>query len=361
MVSALARYGKVGAYSPEFFALPIERYDPWIHSSRRHRLLARLRGGHHYLVNSTGGWGPIVRCEKVETDAPAIVSRNPLQSVWRKWLDPRRIVLGFSVNISPDDSRFDKYYWIGARDNTSLESLQRRGLNQATYFPDWAFFDPLVKNSSGQRHGVAASFRTRNPDQSRRLSTTDLHESLRQLRHHFGEITFFHQVTEDADFEAQLHLETPKSNHRSRALDIDSYQQFYRRFPVVASNRLHCLLFGAMNGALPIALVDPGHTKIVSLYRTLRWHDLLVFLDDRGPDALANIVRNFDSLSRMVAQTCATQRQVGEALLASRFARGPHEALRSPSSPSFPPANDESVSAPSKSLDWPHTTSGKQV
>ncbi len=202
-----------------------------------------------------------------------------------------------------------------------MASLRARGLKQAGYFPDWAFFDPYHVSEDHSVPSVAISLRRSGPDHPGELSSSVLGSPLDALARRFGTVCFFHQVAEDAAFSTTLHQVFPQTSLHDHPLSAETYQSFYRRHPVVASNRLHCLLFGAMNGALPVALVPDATGKIVSLYATLRWEELIVRLDQDAPQQIEKIATNRSRLARMVEASCRNQRRQGDRELAAHFGR----------------------------------------
>ncbi|QJE94277.1 polysaccharide pyruvyl transferase family protein [Luteolibacter luteus] len=315
MVSTLARYGQVRAWNPALFLDRLEEYRPFVHSSRNKRILAALSGKGHYLIDAPGGFG------EVQPAATAAGKRGrQLTDSIKRLILPRKIALGFSITIKPDDPRYDDYDCIGVRDHKSLASLKSRHLGKALYFPDWAFFSPLTAASGERTKGLALSFRQYNPDHKSDLSADELTPVIETLAQHFGRPAFFHQVDEDEAFVASLSAGLSLPHDRSsRPLGPDSYEEFYRNTRVVASNRLHCLLFAAVNGALPIALVSEGHAKITSLFETLKWTDLIVPVGPDSASSIAKIVARREELAGMVARTCNEQRSLGESILTSKF------------------------------------------
>ena len=104
---------------------------------------------------------------------------------------------------------------------------------------------------------------------------------------------------------------------RSDRLNLHDYSAFYQSTRFVVSNRLHCLLCGAV----PIALTTRNHKKLVSLFETVGLSELLVYLDE--PDALHDhlqrIVDRYSTTRRLVEQVCANERTTGKTVLARLF------------------------------------------
>ena len=291
--------------------------------SRTIRLLARLRGQAIVNVHTPGAvlWVPEKRVRP-----PA--GRSWIPDWVKAWVDEQDIALGRSVIPGTDQSWADKFAWLGVRDEASLQALRDHGIRNVVYLPDLAFLSPIESPSGAdvERSGIALSFRKMAPD----IRNSEQYTGA--LQHAVGELVgasrlvqrnqalFFHQVHEDASFNHDLAIATGAGEHPTR-LTLDSYLDFYKRFSMVVSNRLHCLLLGAQAGAVPVALTSQRHTKVVSLFETVGWHKLIIDIDDPDgpPTRLDEIRESLDRLQPMVQSEFNRQRQLGFDVLEQGF------------------------------------------
>jgi polysaccharide pyruvyl transferase WcaK-like protein len=320
LTSALGQYGRTVTHGsvPSFAAgLRVESAG-W----RAHlvRAWTRARGGSIFQVLSPGAalWMP---------PAPP-VPPPPTRPVRRfpPWLSGRPIALGRSVIPEADHSWCRDAAWVGVRDDESLRALRDAGYANATYFPDLAFLvqrEPVATPAS--RSAIALSFRNRIPED---------HHSSEYERHLTNAIEAilssvdsadrsgavgFHQVEADAQF-----VETICQAHGLQCapemLTLSSYASFFAGAAIVLSNRLHCLLFGARYGAVPVALTMNRHSKVVSLFRTVGWNSLVLDVTDaRCIERFQAIRRDAGSLRTLVSTTFERQQTLAKDILQQRF------------------------------------------
>jgi hypothetical protein len=254
-------------------------------------------------------------------DPPPTRSSNTLRKRMGRWLAGRTISIGQSVIDGADHSWCKHVDWIGVRDDNSRRALHQAGFTQVSYFPDLSF---LLRSHHAPTRGqnrMAFSFRSRIPED--RNSS----EYERTIRNAFADIVGslsssdrgyavgFHQVHQDGESVAQL-CEEHGLRHVPAMLTLPSHQTFYQAQDVIVSNRLHCLLLGACYGAVPVALTMEGHSKVVSLFRTVGWESLILRADDDAcVDRFHQIRRDADRLRMLVHSTFAHQRRLGEDVL----------------------------------------------
>jgi exopolysaccharide biosynthesis predicted pyruvyltransferase EpsI len=151
------------------------------------------------------------------------------------------------------------------------------------YFPDLAFLTPPAVGSAVVDGRMFYSFRHAIPEEKNSIDYKDRLLSALQsidqiLRNRAIATASFYQVDEDASW--MRDLSTGFGHGHFAQVTFDSHTEFFQKAGVVLSNRLHCLLLAARCGALPIALTSLRHSKLVSLYRTVGWSDLVLDIDD---------------------------------------------------------------------------------
>ena len=286
--------------------------------------LARLRGCKVYAFNSPGA--------RYSTKS---AQRKRSRLLWLKFLlfnvlGGSRVAVGNSVMPGGDQSWCLQLEWIGVRDRASLAVLQAAGMERCEYFPDLAFLPPRPPLSDAPRGKACFSFRQFVPDvrdtsgygSSLRNAVAGLASSISQSTDLRPE--FFYQVVEDQEFTAALSSETGISLHSDR-ISLTSFGDYFASAGIVVSNRLHCLLLGALCGAVPIALTSRDHTKLVSLFETVGWESLLLYLDESPTlaDQLAAICHELPAFRSLVAETFDHHRRLGLDILERRFGDSP--------------------------------------
>ena len=311
LVCALQQHGEVtmvGAVPP-FVEGVRPTGGPW--RSRFATAATKARGGSVVRVLAPGAllW-PRPDCG---TPSP----RRARSGLAAKWLRARTISVGRSVIGAADHSWCQDVDWIGVRDDASLRALHQAGFRQVSYFPDLSFLLDSDAAGADARTTVAFSFRSRIPEDHRSA------EYEHTVRGAFDAIVGslgpsgraraigFYQVQEDEAPVGQL-CEDHGVSRAASMLTLSSYQPFYRTQDLVVSNRLHCLLLGACQGAIPVALTTEAHTKVVSLFRTVGWDSLIVRADDDARvDRFHEIRRQSHRLRELVRTTFDRQRTLG--------------------------------------------------
>lgn len=220
---------------------------------------------------------------------------SPLDQRLETALGQRRIYLGLSVipgTLHPD---LDGAAFIGVRDTASLEALRAQGHLQTCLFPDALFMLPSVKGASqGGRNKLLVSFRAsvpenhRNPQYAVSLGRIVPELVLQIAKKHDLEPVFYFQVDEDESFNAQLAAACSSAgatfvSEKLKAED-EQIRQHHLQGAATLSNRLHCLLLGAIHGCVPLALTDHSHAKVTSLFETVGWRALTLDIDQYPAD-----------------------------------------------------------------------------
>jgi hypothetical protein len=267
----------------------------------------------------------------VHVSAPGAVLQAPgkppegrLKSILERWLNEGSIAMGMSVLPGSSQSWSRGLAWIGVRDTASIDTLVESGCTRVAYFPDLALLQEVSPSDFSGRvgNGLAFSFRRAFPESGDMDGYDDwLREALgRFIRSLPGEVrkqsVFFHQVDEDASFVAELALEN-SVRFKDEPLHITTYKDFYREFDLVVSNRLHCLLFGAACGAVPVALTDQRHTKLVSLFNGLGWGNLLILRNGEASETsrFREILAGGQGIRPNLASALERQRDIAQAAI----------------------------------------------
>jgi hypothetical protein len=284
-------------------------------------LMTRLRGGRRFDFAPPGA-----RLWTAPTQPRAKRSRR---ETWLRRLTRQKwVALGLSVIPGADHSWCKGLSWIGVRDRASLAALKPVAGDRVEYFPDLALM-LTPRPGTSARAGVGLSFRRSVPelrgaddgDGALPAAVAAMVASLpRDLR---SAAIAFHQVEEDTAFADELAQTNGLAIHPAR-LTLQTWTPFYQELRMVLSNRLHCLLLGACCGALPIAVTAAGHVKLVSLFESLGWADLVVPTDDASQVAarIQAIVARAPFYGTLVADTLAAQRTIGRETLARVFGAG---------------------------------------
>lgn len=266
------------------------------------------RGGTVFVVLPPGG--EIPENPKAPTSAEPRSVRSVIKQWLRKLSPPKvRFCVGRSFCIDNKEIPIKGLDWIGARDNASVKCASLRSPGRVTYFPDMALFtDTEDKPYSSRNVAIAASFRERpNSRKEHEFALIELAEIYAN-----GTRKLFHQVTEDASYCEALGSVSMWPVERQQ-LTTMNFLSFYGATKVVISNRLHCLLFAAACGAVPVALVSSADSKICDLFETLGWQELLVSCK-RGKsigEQVRCISENVTHLRAFISNTITSQREIG--------------------------------------------------
>lgn len=239
------------------------------------------------------------------------------------------ISLGNSVIKGGDHKWCNSYDWIGMRDESSVQELRYSGYPQVSYFPDLSLLSELFfpnMESHQEEKIIGFSFRPTVPEERRPDVIVKLVSEVvgrmknRLLGSRSKYIRLFHQVEGDAPF-MSLIGSLMKLEVVDQKLNINDFSDFYRSTHLVVSNRLHCLLFAAINGSLPIALVTSNHEKIISLFNTLGWRDLIAYCDrpNEAVKKIEKICEDEACLRSLVRSSLLQHRRIAENCLKDLF------------------------------------------
>lgn len=168
---------------------------------------------------------------------------------------------------------------IGIRDPMSMKYAKESGFRKAHYFPDLAFgIPPKSRNAEIKSTlSIAISFRDDHllPNQKTAIAAS-LKLALSRLEGS-PKVHITVQVKKDVEFAEMLAEELkPWTPEIYENLSIDGFSQVYEKCDIIISNRLHALLLGGINGALPIPFIDKkSNTKILGLFEGLGLKDLV--------------------------------------------------------------------------------------
>lgn len=314
LADSLSGYGRllIRKQCPDFLSgIPVDRNGL---QSKLKRIVTNLGGSVVFDVLPPGA---VLR--KSASKEKNRVAGGARETLWNRLTKAKRISLGRSVIPDSDHSWCQQVDWIGLRDNASIAAIKGAGIQHVGYFPDLAFLVEMLPGlpRRGSLGKIGFSFRSEIPERKNddveysdmvRQATACISQYLRSIEQ--GQVFAFHQVTEDASYTARLADENDFTLHQA-PITLDSYQDFYQEFDVVFSNRLHCLLMGALRGAIPIAVTTQEHTKIVSLYETIGWENLLIFADkpDEIISRLEAVFTDADGIRGCVSKTMVEQNQ----------------------------------------------------
>lgn len=176
---------------------------------------------------------------------------------------------------------FSVFDLVLGRDHRTCDEYRRLGLSNVDYAPDMALAlagsDRLfLATGTHLREGIAVSMRFD------RRSTADRVTQL--LAQYEGAIRMVSQVEFDDDLnrEVGIRLRAGDAAFYDRSQEsISAVVEIYSRSRYVVSNRLHALLLGYINGAIPVAVVDPQKdAKIVGCLQALGLGDCVVASDE---------------------------------------------------------------------------------
>ncbi|WP_157960409.1 polysaccharide pyruvyl transferase family protein [Marinimicrobium alkaliphilum] len=212
------------------------------------------------------------------------VRRFSISFLWRL-ISAKFHVAGISVDSKVCVRDYEHWETIGVRDFNSLDKLARAGVS-ASFCPDMACLAPPIL-SAWSRQDVLISLRRESPDNgyTGRYSL-DLESALpnvmKILRKPSTEFVFYAQVLEDVDYNKSLSSRL-RNGDLCKYFDffpaLSDYREVYKRYKFVVSNRLHVLLPAISEGAVPIALVSTGHSKIINLFESYGFEWAIVYVD----------------------------------------------------------------------------------
>lgn len=234
-----------------------------------------------------------------------------------------RIAVGRSVIPKADHYWVNRFELVGVRDNASLDVLSKIVGPKCIYFPDLAFLPAIScgQTSTNKTGQVGFSFRECIPE----LSDQDYGGEIvgvsariaDAIRPQVSGLSCFFQVEDDQLFCEKI-AKKLSIRMKSEKLDLDTFQEFYGKYRFVFSNRLHVLLLAARCGAIPIAVANPVHSKLYSIFQTLEWKHLI--LDKKSAKCIRKfideIVANESMIRNEVSKKISAQRTEAQAILA---------------------------------------------
>lgn len=212
------------------------------------------------------------------------VRRRATMLLWRL-VSAKFHVAGISVDSRIDVNDYKHYESIGVRDHSSLEKLSNVGVN-ASFCPDMACL-AIPKLTDWVKKDVLISLRRESPDNNYASQyAQDLESALPKviasMNDFASDIVFYAQVLEDQNYNKEL-SSCIYSAKECRYLELfpkmDTYREVFQEHKFVISNRLHVLLPALSEGAVPIALISIGHSKIINLFTSYGFEWAIVYVD----------------------------------------------------------------------------------
>lgn len=197
----------------------------------------------------------------------------------------RIVRVGFSLGrLSPMRMRLESWisrwcYFQGIRDGLSMADAQRYYFKKIGYFPDLSLYMPHASEMRGPEQTrnprIAISFRGDNLDEQSKKATIDhLFRSIERYRE-TATLVGIVQVERDQDFVARIVDEARARGFRTdsnllKSINLKKLAESYSKCDLVVTNRLHVFLFGALNGSMPLAILDRvRNRKITGILETL--------------------------------------------------------------------------------------------
>jgi polysaccharide pyruvyl transferase WcaK-like protein len=231
----------------------------------------------------------------------------------------------------------------GVRDQASLDYARSLGVTTASYTPDMAFLleahmgsgpssVSLSTNGSQQplqaqaRRNLSLSFRKQGAMQG----AAQLNELTVAIQNASHEQQLKPVVVEQVTFDRELanlladKLGCSVIRFEQSETSVRSIFQNYAASRVVVSNRLHSLLFGWTEGAIPIPVVEnTPHSKIVELFKYLGIEELILYANDvhRLPEHLRSVLAGESKRREQLAAIFREQRMTLQSALADCFAK----------------------------------------
>ncbi len=118
------------------------------------------------------------------------------------------------------------------------------------------------------------------------------------------QLVIAYQVTKDFDFCRSLQDRYSSQYNLvfiEDSIDLGTAEDLYSQASMVFSNRLHVLLLGMLHGALPFAVVDKNHHKIIGILSDAGLSESIINLET-PPDRVANVLRAALSNSALIKQ-----------------------------------------------------------
>jgi polysaccharide pyruvyl transferase WcaK-like protein len=314
LVSLLSRFG-----IPVISGIPLPFLEGPKHISgkwriRSYRLIKKLSGTKVVRVSAPGGMTTV-------NSVPRSSSlKTYLSSALENFLSEPQITLGISVMPDSNHCWLKRKTCIGVRDTVSLAELRPHHGKSVFYFPDLSFLvqNKLSEQNQTDRSGFAFSFRGNFSEGgsnqkvylNRLCKSVELIANSLTMEEKCNSVSYF-QVDRDERLSVKISQDYGL-NFEAHQLTFETFRKFYDKQKYVISNRLHCLLFAAAFGALPIALTSPKHTKLVSLFETIGCEELIISIDnpDDVVEQMNAIRKNSDQLLAKVKSAMLSQKKL---------------------------------------------------
>lgn len=235
-------------------------------------LKERIRGKTVYYFLNPGGLGGDLSVSSV---IASVVYSGILFGF--RLLGVRVTHVGFSMAPVSGKERFSvklrsKACWkVLPRDRSSGKYLRSIGANVDGFFPDLAFLNNTMTKAK-KTGDIIISFRF---DGQHSIGFRQAEVLLESIFNDCSgkRVIFYCQVDRDSERLMELykkfsHFENSSYLHNSS--DFNVARDVYGKASYVVSNRLHCLLMGALSGAIPVATIAGADgCKIYSLFSDL--------------------------------------------------------------------------------------------
>lgn len=267
---------------------------------------------HEGFAIKTGSPGPRVPLKMpLRSIAKQVVGKLIPSFILKKEI--KSITLGVDVNyeslLSINDWYFRGYDFIGVRSKSNLERCKKR-LSNVGYIPDMAFLYPQYENINvnENRRKIAISFR-KVVNYDKLISM--LRDIVQKFENKSVEVDIVYQVEEDMVFCKKIYDELNNNNiHFREKLVSFNDLNIYSNYDMVISNRLHVLLMGGMNGAIPYAVVSRNkkENKIVDIFSTVFRHQLTSYIDDFNVSLVLPIYEQKEYIRKILKEDINEQR-----------------------------------------------------
>lgn len=237
----------------------------------------------------------------------------------------------YSLGVDLQFERTGFFYWInrwyfglfdiiGLRSKENL-STYRGVLNNICYIPDMAFLFPYFdeKKYRCNHDKIALSFR----------NVTEynvLIDKLKNILRYFNDkeihVDLIYQVEEDKSFCERLMCDLAENNLSFKEKMVAySDLEVYENYDMVISNRLHVLLIGAMNGAIPYGLIshDKKEKKIADVFSSVFSCKLFSYVENSSSAVIATLFCERDSVRSQIYKNVCVQRNYCERLIERLF------------------------------------------
>lgn len=243
----------------------------------------------------------------------------------------------FGLSIGPL-SRISAWFerWIkhlthfySVRESASVNYLGTMGIENVSFFPDFGWLSFRGNKWESPTKKVIFSFRESTHSLSIREGYEEsLYEVLDPLVPHLTQMGYSILVTFQVAFDEPIaqriykrYRSNPAVTYNPELINENTFT-LYANAAFIVSNRLHALIFGAMQGAIPVPLVNMNdHLKIIGIFNDLGLHDLMLNLK-AGPAEAKKIQYALDhaeQIKQKIALHVETQRAAADQKLDELF------------------------------------------